>query len=114
MPTAAFSLILLPEYSQILGDPGAKSILYRGAIGPLRVVDALMLIIIATHVIIGASSRRIRLHFPRTVAAPLLGFLFAIVIATLYGWLRGGTNLFFDWRALTLGVGMYGVFATWL
>lgn len=109
-----FSLILLPEYAQGLGDPETKSILYRGTIGPLRMVDALLLIIITAHVILGASSRRIRLHFPRTMAAPGFGFLFAIAFAMFYGWLHDGTNLFFDWRALALGIGMYCVFAMWV
>ena len=109
-----FSLVLLPEYVQGLGDPETKSILYRAAIGPLRVVDGLLLILIAAHVIIGAGSRRTRLHFPRMPAAPGLGFLAAIAMAMMYGWLHGGTNLFFDWRALALGIGIYVVFATWM
>ena len=109
-----FSLMLLPEYVQGLGDPESKSILYRGTIGPLRLADALLLAIIAAHGIAGVSSRRVHLHVPRTMAVPGTGFLAAIAIAMLYGWLHGGTNLFFDWRALALGVGLYGVFAMWV
>jgi O-antigen ligase len=109
-----FSLILLPEYVQGMGDPETKSILYRGAIGPLRLVDGLLLLIITAHLIVGASSRRVRLHFPRSLAAPGLVFLAAIATAMIYGWLQGGTNLFFDWRALALGIGMYVVFAMWV
>ena len=109
-----FSLILLPEYVQGLGDPETKSMLYRETIGPLRMVDVLLLAIIAAHGIVWASSRRMRLHFPRALALPGLGFLAAIALAMIYGGLHGGTNLFFDWRALALGVGMYGVFAMWV
>ena len=59
-----FSLMLLPEYVQGLGDPEAKSILYRATIGPLRIVDALLLGIIAAHAIVWASSRHMRVQFP--------------------------------------------------
>ena len=52
--------------------------------------------------------------FPRELAAPGLGFLGTIAIAMLYGRLHGGTNLFFDWRALAFGVGIYVVFAMWV
>ena len=109
-----FSLILLPEYVQGLGDPDMKSILYRGTIGPLRIVDALLLIVIAVHGAVWASSRKMRLHIPRSLVLPGLGFLAATAVAMIFGWLHGGTNLFFDWRALALGVGMYGVFAAWV
>ncbi|HEY4899805.1 MAG TPA: O-antigen ligase family protein [Terriglobales bacterium] len=109
-----FSLMLLPEYVQGLGNPEAKSILYRGTLGPLRMVDALLLGIIAAHAIVWLSSRKTRLHLPRPMAVPGFGFLAAIAMAMIYGWLHGGTNLFFDWRALALGIGMYGVFAMWV
>jgi len=109
-----FSLVLLPEYVQGLGDPESKSILYGATIGPLRLVDAMLLGVIAVHGIVWTSSRRLKLHFPRSLRAPGLGFLAAIGVAMTYGWLHGGTNLFFDWRALALGIGVYGVFAMWV
>jgi O-antigen ligase len=108
-----FSLVLLPEYVQGLGDPQSKSILYRATVGPLRAVDVLLLAVIAVHGVVWASSRRMRVQFPRTLAIPGLGFLAAIAVGMLYGGLHGGTNLFFDWRALALGIGLYGVFAMW-
>jgi hypothetical protein len=109
-----FSLILLPEYVQGLGDPETKSLLYRATIGPLRVVDVVLLAIIAAHGTIWASSRSSLLRFPREMAMPGFGFLAAISMGMVYGRLHGGGNLFFDWRALALGVGMYAVFAMWL
>jgi hypothetical protein len=109
-----FSLILLPEYLQGVGNLDAKSILYRETIGPLRIVDILLLGILAAHGMVWATSRRARLHFPKTAAVPGLGFLVATSLAMAYGWLHGGTNLFFDWRALALGIGLYGVFAMWV
>ena len=109
-----FSLILLPEYVQGLGDPESKSILYRAAVGPWRVLDVLLLAVIAAHCVAWASSRRLRVSMPRVLIAPGLGFLAAIAVAMIYGLLHGGVNLFFDWRALALGIGMYGVFALWV
>jgi hypothetical protein len=87
--------------------------LYRASVGPLRVVDVLLLAILAMHAFVWAISRTRRLHFPHFLALPGLGFLTAIATAMIYGALHAGTNLFFDWRALALGVGMYGVFAMW-
>ena len=108
-----FSLILLPEYVQGLGDPETKSVLYRATFGPLRLVDVLLLGLIAVHGVAWASSRRLRVSLPGELVLPGLGFLAAIAIAMIYGALHGGANLFFDWRALALGVGLYGVFALW-
>lgn len=109
-----FSLVLLPEYVQGLGDPGSKSILYRASVGPLRVLDLLLLAVIAAHGVAWASSRRLRVHMPRTLMAPGVGFMASIALAMIYGLLHGGVNLFFDWRALALGVGTYVVFALWV
>jgi hypothetical protein len=109
-----FSLILLPEYLQGVGDPETKSILYRETIGPLRMVDVVLLGIVAVHGVVWATSRRLRLYFPQTLTVPGLGFLIATGLAMGYGWMHGGTNLFFDWRALALGIGLYGVFAMWV
>jgi O-Antigen ligase len=109
-----FCLILLPEYVQGLSDPNTKSILYRATIGPLRLVDVLLLVIIFLHAIAWAGSRRLRIEVPKFLALPALGFLLTIVTAVLYGALHGGSNLFFDWRALALAIGIYTVFSIWL
>ncbi len=109
-----FCLMLLPEYVQGLGNPETKSILYRATIGPLRLVDVLLLAIIFVHAVVWAGSRRLRVAIPKTLALPGIGFILAIVMAVIYGALHGGANLFFDWRALALGIGLYAVFAMWL
>ena len=109
-----FWLMLLPEYVQGLGDAEAKSIVYRATMGPFRVVDLLLLAMIAAHAVAWASSRRWQVRLPRAIAWPGLGFLGAIVLAMGFGAMHGGTNLFFDWRALALGIGLYVVFALWL
>jgi O-Antigen ligase len=109
-----FSLILLPEYVQGLGDPGTKSALYTMTMGPLRMVDVVLLGLIAVHGVAWASSRHLRVSTPKELILPGLGFVAAIAVAMIYGELQGGTNLFFDWRALALGVGLYGVFTMWV
>ena len=109
-----FTLILQPEYAQGLGDPETKSILYRATIGPLRLIDALLLGLIAAHVVVWASSRSRRVGMPRSISIPGIGFLASIMLAAIYGALHGGVNLFFDWRALALGVGIYVVVAIWV
>jgi len=43
-----------------------------------------------------------------------MGFLGCIAMALVYGRSRGGENLFFDWRGLALGIGMYVVWRFWL
>ena len=45
---------------------------------------------------------------------PGLAFLACIVSGIWYGSLHGGTNFFFDWRALALGIGLYFVWAVWI
>lgn len=108
------ALVVIPEYAQTLVDAEAKSILYRATLGPLRLVDALLLVVIAVHVAAWAGSRRMHVHFPRSLMAPGIGFVAAITLAMVYGTLYGGSNLFFDWRALALGMGCYVVLSLWL
>ncbi len=109
-----FCLILLPEYVQGMGDPETKSILYRATFGPLRLVDVLLLGLIAAHAVAWAGSRRLHLEIPQGLPLPGTGFVAAIALAVIYGALQGGVNLFFDWRALALGIGLYGVLVMWL
>ena len=109
-----FSLILLPEYVQGVGDPETKSALYTVMVGPLRMIDVVLLGVIAAHGVAWASSRRMRIRLTKELALPGLGFVAAIAVAMIYGMLHGGDNLFFDWRALALGVGLYSVFAMWV
>jgi O-Antigen ligase len=108
-----FSLILLPEYVQGLGAPETKSALYTLTVGPWRLVDVVLLGLIAVHGVAWASSRRLVVGIPNELVLPGVGFVAAIAIAMVYGWLHGGDNLFFDWRALALGAGLYVVFALW-
>ena len=109
-----FWLILLPEYVQGLGDPESKSALYTAGAGPLRLIDMLLLGLVAAHGVVLASSRTLSVRFPRELRLPALGFAGAIGLSMIYGLAHGGTNLFFDWRALALGAGLYVVFSIWV
>ena len=100
-----FSLILLPEYVQGLGDPETKSALYTLILGPLRVIDVVLLGLIAAHGVAWASSRRWRASIPKELALPGLGFVAAIAVAMICGWLTAEATYFLigeRWR-LALG-----------
>ncbi len=108
-----FSVILLPEFSRD-GNSAPGSFLYSRAIGSLRFIDLAIIVVIVSHVAALACFRRKILYFPRALAVPGLAFLVCIVSGVCYGSFRGGTNFFFDWRALALGIGLYLVWAVWI
>ena len=108
-----FSVILLPEFSRD-GNGAAGSIVYTKAVGGLRFIDLGIIGLVLSHLAILACSRATAIRFPRTLATPGLAFLTCIVSGICYGSLRGGTNFFFDWRALALGIGLYFVWAAWM
>ncbi|MGB8768864.1 MAG: O-antigen ligase family protein [Candidatus Korobacteraceae bacterium] len=107
-----FSVILLPEFSRDGNATG--SLLYAKAIGSFRFIDLAIIALIVGHVAALACSREKTIHFPRAPALPGLAFLACILSGIWYGYLRGGTNFFFDWRALALGIGLYFVWAVWI
>ncbi len=109
-----FSLMLLPEYVQGVGDPESKSWLYQSGLGPLRWIDLILLAVTTAHAVGWASTRRRNVVMLRSFAVPAGGFASAVSISMVYGLLHGGTNLFFDWRAIALGAGLYMVFCTWI
>ncbi len=108
-----FSVILLPEFSRD-GNPATGALLYNKAAGSFRFIDLGIFGLVASHVIALACSRRKAIYFPRTLALPGAAFLVCILSGIGYGSLRGGTNFFFDWRALALGIGLYFVWAVWI
>jgi hypothetical protein len=108
-----FSVILLPEFSRD-GNTTAGSLLYAKTVGSLRFIDLAIIVLVASHVAALACSRRKTICFPRALALPGLAFLVCIASGIWYGSLREGTNFFFDWRALALGIGLYFVWAVWI
>jgi O-Antigen ligase len=107
-----FSLILLPEFSR--DGSTAGSLLYAKAVGSFRFIDLGILLLVVGHVAALACSRTKTIYFPRVLVLPGLTFLACIVGGIWYGSLHGGTNFFFDWRALALGVGLYFVWVVWM
>ncbi len=107
------SIIFLPEF--LRDDHGADaSFVYNKVAAGFRMVDVALLALVLVHLIAVACTRRRILHFPRALAIPGVGFLACIATGICYGHIRGGTNFFFDWRALALGIGLYFVWAFWI
>ena len=79
-----------------------------------RFIDLAILALVLLHFFAVACSRKPIVYFPRALVLPGLMFLLCIVAGVFYGELHGGTNFFFDWRALALGIGLYFVWAFWM
>lgn len=112
--TALLSLIFIPEYVQGLGDPASKSLLYSQAFGGLRILDALLLVAFAIHVLAFACLRLRPSRLPRGLVLLIMGFASAVAVSLTYGMQHGGKNFFFDWRALALGMGFYVTYRVWI
>jgi O-antigen ligase len=110
----SLSLVFVPEYVQGLGDPAAKSFLYDAAWEGFRVIDVVLLLLVAVHALALACWRERRACLPRTLLWLMAGFAVAIVVSLLHGVRNGGQNFFFDWRALALGAGLYLVYRFWI
>lgn len=110
---ALFSLIFAPEFTRDgIGD--ASPLIYQKVIGGFRYVDVAILALAFLHVACLNCLRRKSLGLPRVLAVPGLSFLVCIAIAAAYGKAHGGTNVFFDWRALALGIALYAVWSFWM
>ena len=110
---ALFSLIFLPEFLH-QGNGATCSFLYAKAAAGFRFIDLGILALVFLHLVVVACARKEIVHLPRALVLPGLAFLVCIMSGIGYGWLHGGTNFFFDWRALGLGIGLYFVWAFWI
>ncbi len=108
-----FSIIFLPEFLHE-GDSASGSFVYTKVAGGFRFVDLGILALVLLHLVALACSRKQIVHFPRALILPGLAFLSCIATGIWYGHGHGGTNFFFDWRALALGIGLYFVWTFWL
>jgi len=108
-----FSLIFAPEFVRD-NTNDAGSTLYEKAVGGFRYVDLAVLALAFVHLVCLACMRTKKLKFPPALAAPGLAFVACIAVAAFYGKTKGGTNLFFDWRALALGIALCVVWSFWL
>ncbi len=108
-----FSIVFLQEFGR--NNAGSSSSLaYDKIMGGLRTIDLAILFLVFAHLMAVGCVRRKVLRFPRPLVAPGLAFLGCIGIAICYGSSRGGSNFFFDWRGLALGIGLYIVWSWWL
>jgi len=107
-----FSVIFLPEFPHD-GDAAGYFVYAKVAAG-FRFIDFGILLLVLLHLIALTCSRRRTLFLPREIILPGMSFLLCIAVGIGYGRLNGGTNFFFDWRALALGIGLYVVWALWI
>jgi O-antigen ligase len=108
-----FSVVFLPEFLH-QGNDSASCFVYAKAAAGFRFVDLGILALVLLHLAAVACSRKEVMHLPRELVLPGLVFLLCIAAGIGYGHLHGGTSLFFDWRALALGAGLYFVWAFWI
>lgn len=106
------SVIFWPEFPHTSLDE--LSPVYNKVLGSFRYIDVVLLLAAAVHVVALFCQRRKRVSFPRRVAVPGVAFLACIGLAIAYGAHRGGSNFFFDWRGLALGISLYFVWSFWM
>lgn len=108
---ALFSIIFLPEFAR---DGTSTTGVYAKVGGGFRFVDLAILLLGFCHLVGHGCLRCKALRFPQPLVWPGVAFLACIVSAAYYGSTRGGSNLFFDWRGLALGIALYIVWSFWL
>jgi len=107
-----FSIIFLPEF--VRDGVSDSSLPYAKVAGGFRFIDLAILLLVFGHVVALGCLRSKVVRFPRPLVLPGLAFLGCIALAICYGRSRGGSNFFFDWRGLALGIGLYFVWSLWL
>jgi hypothetical protein len=108
-----FSVIFLPEFTRN-GTSNAWSPFYAKARAGFRFIDLAILILVLTHLVVFGCLRRRIPRLPKSLAIPGVAFLVCIAIAVAYGHSRGGSNFFFDWRSVALGMALYFVWSFWI
>ena len=107
-----FSIIFLPEF--VRDGVSDLSLPYAKVAGGFRFIDLAILFLVFCHVVALGCLRGKVVRFPRPLVMPGLAFLGCIAVAIAYGRSHGGSNFFFDWRGLALGIGLYFVWSFWL
>lgn len=108
-----FSIVFLPEFARD-GTSTTSVSVYAKVAGGFRFIDLAILFLAFCHLVCHGCLRCKALRFPRSLAGPGIAFLGCIAIAAYHGSTRGGSNLFFDWRGLALGIALYLVWSFWL
>ena len=107
-----FSIVFLPEFPRLAADEPLLPFV-KVAVG-FRWIDLFLILLVLCHIVGFVALRRRQIGLPRNLALPGLAFLGCIAAAIGYGWRHGGSNFFFDWRGLALGVGLYFVWSFWM
>jgi O-antigen ligase len=97
-----FVIPFLPETQNLEESTQSISVIYSKAILKIRYIDLLIpsLLVLAV-----PFQRRLRLlKWPASLRGPLWFAVLALLVAGAYGYSQGGENLFFDWRAIPLGL----------
>jgi O-antigen ligase len=105
--------VFVPEYLQD-GGTAAKSALYSTCAGQFRIVDVAITALALAHAFALGCIRGRHRHLPKRLICLLAGFSAVIALSLWYGVQHGGRNLFFDWRAIALGAGLYIVYRFWV
>jgi len=109
--------ILMPLFALLYfreqNDDGPPSTIYDKALGGFRWIDLFIIFIILGTVLLAWRKCR-PWPMPQTFVKPGILFAVALIFSIVYGWVRGGTNLFFDWRGIALLVGLVVVFGYWV
>ncbi len=108
-----FSIIFAPEFGQGGAIEAGLSPYAKVGAG-FRIVDLMIVMLVVAHIAALACLRDCAVRFPKILAWPGLAFLTCIAGAAVYGKMHGGSNFFFDWRGLALGIGLYFVWSFWL
>lgn len=108
-----WSIIFVPEFARS-DDSAVVSWPYYKAILGFRYIDLLLIALVWLHFIFLGCLRTRHVQIPRPLRVPGLAFLLVIAFAILYGAQHKGTNFFFDWRGLGLGIGLFLVWSFWL
>lgn len=92
---------------------GPASAIYDKVLGGFRWIDLFLIVAILGTLILSRGNRR-EWILPKPLLKPASLFCAAWLFSIIYGLLRGGTNVFFDWRGIALGVGLVCVFSYWI
>ncbi len=109
--TSIWILLLFREYSN---PEGPYSPLYDKALGQFRWIDLLVISAAYVHLAVILVARRTIPRLPAMVRYPLWLFFGALAVALGRGALAGGSELFYEWRNIVLGIGLAIVWSYWI
>ena len=108
-----WSIIFVPEFARS-DDSAVVSWPYYKAILGFRYIDLLLIALVWLHFIfLGCLRTSTRRNSPAAASCPDWRSCWSSALPS-FTELHGGTNFFFDWRALGLAIALYLVWSFWL